>query len=67
MNNVATPKPGRFDEEWEKLDLAPMVMRGRADLQEASLILISVKPELIVSGKLHTRTVLAPLAAKKSK
>ena len=39
-------KPGRFDEEWAKLDLEPMIMRGKADLAEASLILTSVKPEL---------------------
>ena len=31
MSNAATPKPGRFDEEWAKLDLAPMIMRGKAD------------------------------------
>ena len=59
MNNTATPKPGRFDEEWAKLDLAPMVMRGKADLQGASLILMSVKPELMVGGTLQTRTMLA--------
>ena len=53
MNNAATPKPGRFEEEWAKLDLAPMVMR-------ASLILTSVKPELTVDGTLQTRTMLAP-------
>ena len=45
MNNAATPKPGQFDEEWMKLDLAPMVMRGRADLQ--------------LSWKLYTKKVLA--------
>ena len=38
MNNTATPKPGRFDEQWAKLDLAHLVMRGKADLSEASLI-----------------------------
>ena len=43
MNKIATPKPGQFDEEWAKLDLAPMFMRGKADLPEASLILTSVK------------------------
>ena len=37
MNNVATPKPGRFHEEVAKLDLAPMVMRGRADLDAGSV------------------------------
>ena len=59
MNNAATPKPERFDEEWAKLDLAPMVLGGKVDLQEASLISMSVKPELLVSGKLYNRTVLA--------
>ena len=44
MSNAATPKPGRFDENWTKLDLAPIVMRGRADLQ-ASLILTSITRE----------------------
>ena len=48
MNNAATPKPRRLDEEWAKLDLAPMVMRGKANLQEASLVSIKVKPELMV-------------------
>ena len=37
-----------------------MVMRSKADLQEASLFLMSVKPQLLVSGKLQTRNVLAP-------
>ena len=57
----------RFDEEWLKLDLALIVMRGRVDLQEASLILMSVKPELLVSGKLYTRTVLAPVGCDEVK
>ena len=39
ISNAATPKPGRFDKEWAKLDLVPMRMRGRAELPEASLIL----------------------------
>ena len=33
-------------------------MRNKVDLQEASLIEMSVKPDLFVSGKLFTRTVL---------
>ena len=45
MNNTATPKPGRFYEEWAKLDLVPMVMRGKTDLPETSLILTTAKPE----------------------
>ena len=60
MSNAATPKPGRFDEEWAKLDLAPMIMRGKADLPEAFLILTSVKPGLTVGGTLQTRTMLVP-------
>ena len=42
ISNAATPKPGRFDEEWKGLGLAPMRMRGRTELPEASLILTSV-------------------------
>ena len=60
MSKTATPKPGRFDEEWAKLDLAPMIKRGKADLPEASLVLTSVKPELAVGGTLQTRTIIAP-------
>ena len=67
MNNTATPKPGRFDEEWAKLDLAPMIMRGKADLPEASLILTSVKPELTMGGTLQTKTMLAPFGYEEVK
>ena len=56
-----------FDEEWAKLDLAPMIMRGKADLPEASLILTSVTPELTVGGTLQTRTMLAPFGYEKDK
>ena len=31
ISNAATPKPGRFDEEWAGLGLAPMKMRGRTN------------------------------------
>ena len=37
MSNAATHKPGRFEEEWAKLDLMPTAMRGRADLQELGI------------------------------
>ena len=67
MNNAATPKSGRFDEEWMKLELVSMVMRGRADLQEASLILTSVRPDYLRSEKLNTRTVLAPFGCTERK
>ena len=67
MSKAATPKLGRFDEEWAKLDLATIVMRGRVDFQEASQILMSVKPELLVSGKLYTRTLLALFGCKEVK
>ena len=48
ISNAATPKPGRFDEEWKGLGLAPMRMRGRTELPEASLILTSVRKEMKV-------------------
>ena len=58
---------GRFDEEWAKLDLAPMIMRGKADLPEASIILTSVKPELTVGGTLQIRTMLPPFGYEEVK
>ena len=64
MNNAATLKHGQFEEERKKLDLASKVMRRKADLQEASMILTSVNSEYLVSGKLHTRTVLAPFGCE---
>ena len=67
LSNAATPKPGRFDEEWAKLGLAPMIMRGKADLPEASLISTSVKPGLTVGGTLQTRTTLAPFGHQEIK
>ena len=60
ISNAATPKPGKFDEEWTGLGLAPMRMRGRTELPEASLILTSVKKEMKMGGILQTRTFLAP-------
>ena len=67
ISNAATFKPGRFDEEWAGLGLAPMKMRGRTKLPEASLILTSVKPELTVVGTLRTRTFLAPFGCEEIK
>ena len=67
ISNAATPKPGRFDEEWAGLGLAPMKMRGRTELSEASLMLNSVKPELKVGGTLQARTFLAPFGCEKFK
>ena len=67
ISNAATPKPGRFDEEWAGLGLAPMKMRGRTELPEASLILTSVKPELKVGGTLQARTFLAPFGCEEVK
>ena len=46
MSNVTNPKPVRFEEEWAKLDLAPIFMRGKADLQEAALIVMCVKKRI---------------------
>ena len=59
ISNAATPKPGRFDEEWAGLGLQSMQMRGRTELSAASLILTSVKPELKVGGTLQARNFLA--------
>ena len=67
ISNAATPKPGGFDTEWARLSLAPMKMRGRTELSEASLILTSVKPELKVGGRLQTRTFLAPFGCEEIK
>ena len=67
MSNAATPKPGRLDEEWAKIDLAPMMMRGKAELPEATLILMSVKTELTVGGTLQIRTLLPPFGYEEIK
>ena len=67
ISNAATPKPGRFNEEWKGLGLAPMRMRGRTELPEASLILTSVKQEMKVGGILQTRTFLAPFGCEEIK
>ena len=67
ISNAATPKPGKFDEEWTCLGLAPMRMRGRTELPEASLILTSVKQEMEVGGILQTRTFLAPFGCEEIK
>ena len=67
MTKTATLKPGRFDKEWAKLDLAPLNMRGMADLQEAALTIMNVKPELAISGKLLKRTALAPFGCEEVK
>ena len=66
-SNAATPKPGRYDEEWAGLGLAPMKMRGRTELPEASLTLNSVKPMLTVVGTLRTRTFLASFGCEEIK
>ena len=67
ISNAATPKPGAFDTEWAEIDLAPMRMRGRAELPEVSLILTNGKQELTVGGTLQTRTFLAPFGCEKIK
>ena len=67
ISNAANPKPGGFDKEWAGLNLAPMKIRGRAELPEASLILTSVKPELTVGGTLQMRTFLAPFGCEEIK
>ena len=44
-----------------------MVMRGKAELPEASLIAMRVKPGLPVGGTLQTRTMLAPFGHEEVK
>ena len=67
ITKTATPKPGRFEEELAKLDLTLMIMRGKVELQEAALIVMNVKPELTISGRLLTRTALAPFGCEEIK
>ena len=67
ISNAATPNPGAFDTEWMELNLAPMRMRGRAEVPEASLISTNVKQELTVGGTLQTRTFLAPFGYEEIK
>ena len=49
------------------MDLASMNKKGKADLQETALIVMNVKPELLISGKLLTRTALAPFGCEEVK
>ena len=44
-----------------------MIMRVKANLQEAALIVMNVKPELTISGSLLTRTALAPFGCEEIK
>ena len=67
MSRAATPKTGRFEEEWAKFHLASTVIRGQAGLEEATLIVMIVKAELVISGKLPSRTALAPLGCEEVK
>ena len=67
ITNTITPKSGRFEEEWAKLDLASMNLRGKAAFEETALIVMIVKLELLISGKLLTRTALAPFGCEEVK
>ena len=60
LSNAGTPKPSRFEQKWAKLFLAKTAMRGKADLQEAALIVTTVRLELTKIGTLLIRTALAP-------
>ena len=44
-------KLGMFEEELDKLDLVPTIIRGKADMQEAALIVKNARPELALNGK----------------
>ena len=68
ISNAATPKPEGFDEECRGLGLAPMRMRGRTELPEASVILTSVRKEMkAAAGVLQTRIFLAPFGCEEIK
>ena len=67
ITNTAIPNPGRFEEEWAKFDLASMNMRGKEDLQETVLIVMNMKPESMISGKLLRRTALALFGSEEVK
>ena len=41
-----------------------MIMRVKANLKEAALIVMNEKPELTISGSLLTRTALAPFGCE---
>ena len=53
-----------------KLNLAPTVMRGKADFQEVALIVMGEKPELAISGKTGdaiSELALAPFGCEQVK
>ena len=64
MSNAATPRPSRFEEEWTELIVAPTATRGKADLQEAALIVTNVRPEMTITWKLLTTTALPPFGCE---
>ena len=45
LRKVATSKPGSFEKEWKKMNVAPPVIRGSFVMGEAAVILIKVRPE----------------------
>ena len=47
MHYTATPKPGRFEEEWAALNVALLFMRGKVSIGEAAVIVIHVRSELV--------------------
>ena len=50
-------------EEWANSDLAPTMMTGKTDLQEAALIVMIVRTESTMTGKLLNWTALAPFGS----
>ena len=48
MYNTATPKPGRFEEEWAALSVVLLAMRGKVSMGEAAVIVIHVRSKLVV-------------------
>ena len=51
MSNLATPMPGRNEEDWAELDLAPTAMRGRVDLKETAQIVLKIRSDRKLTGQ----------------
>ena len=59
MSNAATSKPGNVEKECAKLELAPIMMIGKEDLQEGAIIRMNLRPELAITG-----TALTPFGCE---
>ena len=65
MHNTATPTPGRFEEEWAELNVAPLAQRRKFNMGEAGVAVMLVRAEMLTIGSLLTGDALAPLGCEK--